>query len=300
MLGFHTQTRRVSQMDGTDCAQRMHSLAIRIRSRSKRAAKHRHESWHGVKLHLHNVSTLFLYLLSSSWLVAQQQPTPQSILASVVVGMGATNIQGTTLSGSAEFIAGSTDDTGSFTASCAVNGSSQLQLQLGSTSRTETRQSTNQTPTGEWANGQGQQHAMAGHNLFTADSWFCPHIALSNFVQNGRSSIQFVGDETKNGASVVHFTVSTPAVDATSQSAFLSRLSTTEVYLDAQTLRPAAFVFNAHPDNDAKIDIPIEIRFSNYRSANGVWVPHTIQKYVNSSLTLTLQVQTASPSASLQ
>jgi hypothetical protein len=246
------------------------------------------------------VSTLVFCLFSSSCLMAQQPPTPQSLLTSVVAGMGALNVQATTLSGTAEFVAGATDDTGSFTASCAINGSGQLQLRLGSGSRTESRQTVNGTPTGTWTDSKGQQRAMAVHNLFTTESWFCPQIALSSIIQNNGLSIQFVGDELKNGASVVHFTVSSPAADATPQSAFLSRLTTTEVYLDSHTLRPTAFDFNVHPDLDAKIDIPVEIRFSNYASANGVWIPYKIEKYVNSSLTLTLQVQTAAPSTSQQ
>jgi hypothetical protein len=236
---------------------------------------------------------------SAGFAISQQTASPQAILTGVVALLGATNTQSTTLSGSAEFIAGSTDDTGSFTASCSVAGSSQLQLQLASMSRTETRQTTSGIPSGTWTDSLGQQHAIAGHNLFTTASWFCPHLALSSFVQNAGLTIQFVGDETRNGIAVAHFTVLVPALDSSAQSSFLSQLTSTEIYLDAQSQFPVAIAFNVHPDADAKIDIPVEIRFSNYTNANGVWIPFTIQRYVNSSLTLTVQIQSAASSSSL-
>lgn len=55
--------------------------------------------------------------VTANLVFAQQAATPQSILAGAVALMGAANIPGTTLSGSAEFIAGSTAETGSFIAS---------------------------------------------------------------------------------------------------------------------------------------------------------------------------------------
>lgn len=41
------------------------------------------------------------------------------------------------------------------------------------------------------------------------------------------------------------------------------------------------------------LDIPTEIHFSDYRTVNGVPIPFHVQKYVNNSLTLDLQFQTA-------
>jgi hypothetical protein len=250
--------------------------------------------------HLRQVVLVSLILGAVQSISAQQVANPQAVLSGVVALLGATTVQSTTLSGNAEFIAGATDDTGSFTATCSLAGSSQLQLQLGSSSRTESRQTVNGVTGGAWTDNLGQQHSMATQNLFTTASWFCPHLALSSFLQNTGISIQFVGDETRNGVPVVHFTVSTPPVDSSAQSLFLSRLSTTEIYLDAVSQRPVAIAFNAHSDSDAKIDIPIEIRFSNYTNSNGVWIPYTIQRYVNSNLSLTMQVNSASPSSALQ
>ncbi len=51
--------------------------------------------------------------------------------------------------------------------------------------------------------------------------------------------------------------------------------------------------FNTHPDNDAGRDIPVEIRFSDYRVVNRVQTPFRVQKYVNNSLVLDFQFEAA-------
>lgn len=64
-----------------------------------------------------------------------------------------------------------------------------------------------------------------------------------------------------------------------------------DFFLDPATLLPLAISFNTHPDDNALRDIPVEIRFSDYRLVNGVQVPFHIQKFLNGSLSLDVQVQ---------
>ena len=243
---------------------------------------------------MREMAILSLCLISASWASAQQPATPQTLLAGVLASLGAANRVGSSLSGNAEFIAGSTEDTGSFTASCSVNGSCQLQLQLSSASRTESRTNTNGVAVGTWTDNEGTQHAFAGHNLYTPESWFCPHIVLARIIQNSNLTIHFLGTESRNGATVAHFTTAAMQPDNTPLSTWITRWTKTDIYLDPETMRPVALGFNIHPDNNAAIDIPVEIRFSNYTNAGGVWIPFTIEKFVNSALELRLQVQSAS------
>jgi hypothetical protein len=238
-------------------------------------------------------------IVSNSAIAQQPVPTAASLLQEALTAMvGKSAIQGVTLNGTAEAIAGSTDETGSFTASCVVNGSSQLELQLSSASRTESRQTANGIPTGTWMDSQGQQHAMAGHNLFTPESWFCPDIALARLVQNSSLAIQFLGNESKTGALAAHFSITAPASDSSAPNVLVAHLTNTDLFVDPATLRPVALDFNIHPDNNALIDIPVEIRFSNYTNVNGVWIPFMVEKYVNSTLALSLQVESASTAGS--
>ncbi|MGA9670304.1 MAG: hypothetical protein WBQ94_13920 [Terracidiphilus sp.] len=233
--------------------------------------------------------------ISSSAPAQQTTPTAVSYLQESLTAMvGKSTVQDVTLNGTAETISGSTDETGSFIASCAVNGSSRLELQLSSVSRTETRQTTNGVLTGIWVDSHGEQHLMAGHNLVTPQAWFCPDIALARFLQDSSLAIQFMGNESKNGAAADHFSIAAPAADKTAPNVLIAHLTRVDLFLDPATLRPVALDFNIHPDNNALIDIPVEIRFSNYASVDGVWIPFTVEKYVNSTLALKLQVNSAS------
>ena len=92
--------------------------------------------------------------------------------------------------------------------------------------------------------------------------------------------------------------IAAPAADATAPNVLIAQLTTTDVFLDLRNpLRPVALDFSVHPDTNALVDIPVEIQFSNYTSVNGVWIPFTVEKFVNSTLALTLQVGSASAAA---
>ena len=54
-----------------------------------------------------------------------------------------------------------------------------------------------------------------------------------------------------------------------------------------------AITFSQHPDNNAIVDIPVEIDFSGYSVVSGVAVPLHIQKFFNGSLLLDISVQSA-------
>ena len=66
-----------------------------------------------------------------------------------------------------------------------------------------------------------------------------------------------------------------------------------DFYLDPNSLLPVALDFNQHPDDNALIDLPVEIRFSGYQTMSGVAVPEQVQKYLNNTLILDLQLSNA-------
>jgi len=212
----------------------------------------------------------------------------------VLTTLGAAQLQGSTLSGLANSNAGSTEDSGPFTATCSVNGSSRLDLQLSANLRTEQRDVTSGVPSGYWTDGQGNQHSMAGHNLFTPESWFCPAVAISRIVQASNMDIQLIGEESRNGATVEHFRAESIPSGTNAGSDLLVHLSQVDIYIDPETLRPVVLTFNLHPDTNASVDIPVEIRFSAYTQVGQVWTPMSIKRYVNGALGLDLEVQTAS------
>jgi hypothetical protein len=94
-----------------------------------------------------------------------------------------------------------------------------------------------------------------------------------------------VGLETKDGISVTHPTVTQQFPEVPPEmTPLMQHLGQMDIFLDATTLLPVALDFNVHPDNNALLDIPVEIRFSGYSAVNGIQVPLHIQKYLNDTL----------------
>ena len=245
----------------------------------------------------HAVVLMLIGTITISTLAIAQTPppTPISYLQSSVAAMvGQSTIQNVTLSGTAQSTAGSSNETGSFTANGNTNGSSHLSLQLTNDSHTDNIQTTNGIPSGNWVDSNSVQHSMAQHNLLTPASWFCPVVALSQIVSATNLNVQFIGVEQKNGTSLAHFTITAMSQGTGPQLALATHLSQVDIYLNPQTLMPVVFDFTAHPDTDAGTDIPIEVTFSNYTQVNGLWIPFTVERYVNTTLSLELQIQSVS------
>lgn len=242
---------------------------------------------------------------------------------SLAVQVGTAQVTDVTLNGIAQWTAGSDDESGTATLMATEVGDSKLSLNLSSGALTEIRnhagtplvgtlppdapaQASQPQPVGAWSGPDGITHGMAGHNVMTDATWFFPLATLSRLADAPDYTISFIGPEIHDGQSVIHISVSQQIAQTSSTSsggmataippniaAELQHLSQMEIYLNSQTLLPVALAFNAHPDNNALIDIPTEIQFSNYQAVNEIQVPFHVQRYLNGSLTLDLQFSSA-------
>jgi hypothetical protein len=215
---------------------------------------------------------------------------------------GNASLLDTTLTGTARRIAGADDETGTAVLMALATGEARMEFNFPSGERSEVRTSSNGVPTGTWTGPDGKAHLQSQHNLITDSAWFFPALAIGRLVSSQNSSVLLVGQETKDGVPVVHLIASqqflvpdVPADIAT----LMQHLSQLDIFLDSSTQLPMALAFNQHPDNDAGLDIPVEIRFSDYRAVNGVQVPFRIQRFLNNSLTLDIQLQTATLNSGL-
>jgi hypothetical protein len=196
-----------------------------------------------------------------------------------------------TLSGSAHYIAGSDDETGAATLK-AIVGASRMDLNLSSGPRSEVV-NTSASPAGTWSGPDGVAHAISFHNLLTEPAWFFPAFPITHGLSSGYVAT-YVGLETRDGQAVEHLTISQPpAVQTPSGAPTVAQLSQMDFFLDSTTFLPAAVTFNIHPDNNELLDIPIEVRFSDYRSVKGAQVPFHVRKFLNNGLLLDLQFTTA-------
>jgi hypothetical protein len=239
--------------------------------------------------------SLVLSVLSIS-LAAQQtvSSSPQAVsllqksLAALTGGQSITDI---TLSGTARRIAGSDDESGTGVLK-AIAGAGRMDLSLSLGQRSEIEDFTGTAPAGSWSGPDGVSHTMAYHNLLTEPSWFFPALAIARRLSNSGYVFTYVGQETHNGASVIHLSAYQQVPGITGDAARLPQhLSQIEIFLDPTTLLPTSIAFNTHPDNNALLDIPIAVDFSDYRPVNSIQVPFHIQKSINNSLTLDLQFE---------
>ena len=233
---------------------------------------------------------------------ASQQPTPQALqlLQQALKALGITSpVTDITLSGTAHYVAGSDDETGTATLKALGTGASRVDLNLSSGPRSEIINISSTKPTGSWSGPDGVAHKVADHNALLADpTWFFPVFPISRGLAAGITTT-YVGLETHNGQSVQHLSVIQQAAGPAQSVPLIQHLSQIELYLDSATFLPVALDFNVHPDDNAALDIPIDVRFSDYRNVSGVQVPFHVQKFLNNSPVLDLQFQTVTLNSGL-
>ena len=243
-------------------------------------------------------TSLVLAILSIPQLTVAQQTASSSTQASQLLQkslaalQGNTSLNDVTLSGTARRIAGSDDETGTATFKGLAVTSSRVDLSLPSGARSEIRTVSKNCPVGSWIGPDGVSHPVANHNLSTDPGWFAA-FTLASVLSAQNVVVTEIGTETRNGQSVIHLSTGLLTQGGGDVAKLAQHLSQTDIFLDANTLLPSAFTFNTHPDSNAFLDLPIEIRFSDYRSVNGIQIPFHVQKFLNNSLILDLQFQTA-------
>jgi hypothetical protein len=249
----------------------------------------------------------FLLLSNSSAGIPQTPTTPtnspqaSTLLAQSAKALtGATAVSDVTLTGTVEWIAGSDDETGTVLLKALTTGEASLAITLRTGTLTEAHSSIANGPVGNWVGTDGTIHKMAMHNGWTDAAWFFPAFS-SAFGSNQNLQITYIGQESLDGASVQHIRLNrvVPGDPTGTPSAFVSHLSQTELYFDAQSFLPVAVMFNIHPDNNGSLDIPVEVKYSDYRSVGGLQIPFRIQQFVQFGLHIDIQLTNASLNSGL-
>lgn len=243
---------------------------------------------------------LLSFVLATSFSIPTDARTTTSSQAvqylqqALVALSGNTPTSDVTLTGTAHYIAGSDDETGTATLK-AIIGASRIDLNLSSGTRSEIQNASAATPAGIWSGPDGVSHAIIFHNLLTEPAWFFPTFPIAHGVSSsGGYLASYIGHETHNEQAVEHVTIAqSPALPFPAGASTIAHLSQMDFFLDSTTFLPTAITFNIHPDNNALLDIPIEVRFSDYRVVSGVQVPFHVQKFLNNGLILDLQLQAA-------
>ncbi len=200
------------------------------------------------------------------------------------------------LTATAEWSAGSTHQSGTAQLQANADGSTNVQLALGSVSRTEVQTKTDSSRTCTWTDSAGKSHDILGPNCLIAIPWFSPGL----FTQPSAKlpallSTTDDGVVTESGSTFhqLSYLLNLKGANTSSTRQMVSQ-STVNVFYDPQTFLPASLEYFIHPDNDDSQDIPVRVVFSSYQSVSGVMLPFQIERYVNRTLQLRLDVSNAS------
>lgn len=220
-----------------------------------------------------------------------RDPVAVALLTKSLAAMtGGLPVSDVTLQGTARRIAGSDDETGTAVLKALPTGEARIDLSFPSGSRSEVVANSLNGPVGAWSGPDGSSNTIAKHNLAIPSNWFFPAFTVTRLNASQTYLLSYVGSEIRDGRAVEHVTALKQAQDLPRELAtIVQRLSQMEIYLDSSTLLPVALTFNTHPDRDAGTDIPVEVRFSDYRLVNAAQVPFHVQKFINNGLVLDLQ-----------
>ena len=240
----------------------------------------------------------FTLLLFSSFMLAQSTPvqnqtaavTATTVAAQAIAAFSPTPVSQIQLTGMAKAYAGSSQPSGTFTATLKSTGESTLQLNLAELTRTETTGAFSSPAQCQWMGADGVQHSAAQHNCLLPLHWLVPVLALQSQAAALRQSAASGTDEA---VAVQTLSLSQPGWDSSDAAQRYAQLSGAKLSLDASTVLPTSLAFSVHPDNNERLDIPVVVRYSDYRQVSGATLPFHIQKYMNGTLVLDLQVQSA-------
>lgn len=214
-----------------------------------------------------------------------------------VVALSGTSVMNDlTVTGTAAWIMGSTHETGSIVLKSRGEKESRVELNFGASSRIEIRNDS-QVPAGRWIGADSVSHSLAFHNCFTPPAWFSPVSTLTS-VLGTNGVISYLGQEILQGAALDHLRAyHSPSIS--DPEGLSRRLTILDIYLDSSSHLPSAINFNIHPDSDAETDIPVEVRFGDYRNINGINIPFKIQRLWQGVLNLDVSVNTAAVNSGL-
>lgn len=236
--------------------------------------------------------------LSVSALEAQAQaprdPRAVSLLSAAVSALASgQNITDVTLTGTVTLTAGSDVETGTATLQALGGVAGRIQMTLTDGPRSEVINQSQGALAGQWSGPDGSRHAMAQHNALVPAAWFFPALALAEALNDPSVQLAYVGQEIKDSVAVQHirfWRVIPTGLSSGAAIQLFEHLTSADVYLAAASSLPVALDFNFHPDQNELLDIPVEIQYSNYQKINGILLPAHIQKFINNSLQLDLNI----------
>jgi hypothetical protein len=237
-----------------------------------------------------------LALLCISTLVSAQTTSSPGFLEQAQSSvLGGKSIHSITFNANAEWFAGSTHETGSGSFQANSNGSSKLQLDLGKASREESQTKLDPSRICEWTDASGASHEIVGVNCMASMIWFAPTLNLQPLSQLPSMLTTSDGGEVVRKQATFHQITYGLNIEGITPADTIWRqqASVITILFDPQTSLPSSLEYSIRADNNELQSIPIRVQFSNYQPVSGVMLPFHIERYVQNSLQLKLDVSNA-------
>ncbi|MBI3475374.1 MAG: hypothetical protein HY010_06560 [Acidobacteria bacterium] len=237
-----------------------------------------------------------LTLADSNLLFGQNQtplsdPQAVSLVSQSLIALGGPSVSDVTMNGTAAWSVASLTETASATMTAKGTGASRFDMALSDGPRSEIRNDASDGARGELTTPDGSLIPWGLENCLVNAVWFFPHLSVLSATGDSSLIFSYIGQETRNGTTVQHIRSYRYIVGATVEATALTQqLSTMDMYLDAASLLPTAFVFKISSGDGEDPSLQVEVDFSAYQSVNGVQVPFRIQRYVGGNLGLDFSV----------
>ena len=148
-------------------------------------------------------------------------------------------------------------------------------------------------------NGSTTQQQLSGQLAMTSQTALYPLPLFVGAMNNPDATLQYVGQETVDGAPVNHIRIwNTFASRIYMQP--LATFSVRDVWMNASTGLPAKISFTQQAAAGRAFKTLVELDFSNYQQMNGFAYPYVIKKSLNGTPWLTISIQSVSFNTGLQ
>jgi hypothetical protein len=236
----------------------------------------------------------FLALLA---IPALGQPSaPPAILTQATQAFSGSNpVNQVQLTGTVTWYAGSETDSGSATLTANASGQASMTLSLDSKGTwTESQTAFGSGMICQWSGSDGVAHQVDYFNCLKPVVWFLPSVSLQPSLASPDMTATDLGVGSLDGGNYRHLQIAVELPDVSGQIAtYAAKQSATDVGLDPGTLLPGVLSYVVHPDDGSSTTVQIEVRYSDYQRIGGAMIPFHIQRYVDGSLQLDIQISSA-------
>ena len=234
-------------------------------------------------------------LTSSQLFIVHGQTTASSLLTQISQAFVTNSVVSTIqLTATANWYAGSFEDSGSATLTASANGASQIQLNLAKKGIwTEAQGQIDPSMSCSWADSSAARHVLSGSSCVKPTVWFLPALTLQPSSTLSSITATDLGMSPVGNSTYRHARLQFPSSAMDPAAVGVAQNSSIDIGVDPTSFLPQVVAYTVPPDDGSPVLIPIEIHFSDYRTIQDAQIPFRIQRYVNGTLQLDLTVEAA-------